>query len=257
MATAAVPRPSTMHVVCVEGCHGVGKTEACSHIPCNDTLIKMDEVFITAEVAATSVVKTDDATSAEDAHACYTISHLRELPPQGVTNEVRWVLAWYGRVIEALRRQKQLAARRVSGCSAASADHFVLLTDRSPISAYFYMRHQDGATTDTSNAWLLPMIAAINEELRITLGITFSFIHLAATPDKTWERIQHRIALEPVRRALHEDDREWMERVAAMYHAHPWDLTIDATTDDLEHTTSAIQRHIEQKQHSRTTPSRD
>jgi thymidylate kinase len=95
-------------VLCLEGCHGSGKTELCNAFQRLGVEI-LDEAFL-----------------AQPEYA---------LHPQSLVMETYWVAHWFQRL---LKRHHELAAE----CQKTGEKFRILVADRSPFSAVFYARYK-------------------------------------------------------------------------------------------------------------------
>lgn len=94
-----------MIVICLEGCHGCGKTELCKRFSKSGFLV-LDEAFLDMPSDA--------------------------LHPQSLLMETFWVCSWFERI---LRHATEIEDRGQSHKS------HIYIADRSPFSAVFYARH--------------------------------------------------------------------------------------------------------------------
>jgi len=90
-----------MHVICLEGCHGVGKTELIKDLAARGYTV-LDELFIDMEVF--------------------------ELHPQTLTMEFLWIASWFRRLL------------KIQHEDPAKAEDRILFADRSPFSAIYYSK---------------------------------------------------------------------------------------------------------------------
>ena len=95
-----------MIVICLEGCHGCGKTELCNRFEFEkDGFIVLDESFLDMP------------------------EHYDSLHPQSLLMETFWVCSWFERILRHATEHEQEHKKHI------------LITDRSPFSAVFYARN--------------------------------------------------------------------------------------------------------------------
>ena len=145
-----------MLVICLEGCHGCGKTELCQHLAAAGLSV-LDEAFID--------------TKEESLH------------PQSLIMEMAWVSAWFQRLLELHHAANTGSA--TDGEKHEASD--VYFCDRSPFSAVLYARGEGrGRTLDPL---LKAMIAEMNEET----GISLVTVHVDVNSELLWRRISERL----------------------------------------------------------------
>lgn len=123
---------------------------------------------------------------------------------------MNWICAWFQRILQ----------------EAAKGDgKKIVVVDRSPLSAVFYTRNQQGRL-------LTPLIAAQIKELR-EVGIEVFTVHVKCDEDTLWQRILRRLSFEPERALYKEDSKEWLREVKNFYdNFGGWDFTVDNSVND-------------------------
>lgn len=157
-----------MKVICLEGCHCVGKTELCESFRSLGYIVQ-DEAFV--DMPAFS------------------------MHPQSLMMETTWVCNWFSRI---LKTEHEIRNSKVNGYQKDANKDVVVIADRSPYSAIFYCQNSQ------ARSLLEPLIQAQIKELRENTGIDIVTVHLTVEPDVLWSRIQNRLLLEPFRVSLHE-----------------------------------------------------
>jgi len=133
------------------------------------------------------------------------------LHPQSLLMETNWICGWFQRVLQ-----------------EASNGHEkkVLIVDRSPLSAVFYTRNNNGAL-------LAPVIAAQVKELR-EINIEIFTVHVKCETETLWQRVQRRLTQEPERALYKEDSLAWLREVQSFYdNFSGWDFTVENNGDDI------------------------
>lgn len=135
------------------------------------------------------------------------------LHPQSLLMETNWICGWFQRILKEASR------------AGNNPDKTLLVVDRSPLSAVFYTRNNNGLL-------LAPIIAAQIKELR-EVNIEVFTVHVRCDTNVLWRRIQKRLTIEPDRAMYKEDSFEWLLEVKNFYdHFQGWDFTVDNSSDD-------------------------
>lgn len=132
------------------------------------------------------------------------------LHPQSVLMETNWICAWFQRILQEASRSD---AKKI------------VIVDRSPLSAVFYTKNQQGKL-------LLPLIAAQIKELR-EIGIEVFTVQIKCDTSILWQRVLRRLEDEPERAVYKEDSYEWLLEVKNFYdNFGGWDFTVDNSGND-------------------------
>lgn len=134
-------------VLCLEGCHGSGKTELCKSFE-RDGIEVLDEAFLEQPAYA--------------------------LHPQSLVMETYWVAHWFQRL---LKRHHELQKE----CEKTGEHFRILVADRSPFSAVFYARFKGALLENVIRAQIeeLQMNAAIDlftVSIRVEKGLLWQRI---------------------------------------------------------------------------------
>eukprot|EP01138_Halocafeteria_seosinensis_P010479 gb/GECG01010699.1/.p1 GENE.gb/GECG01010699.1/~~gb/GECG01010699.1/.p1 ORF type:complete len:299 (+),score=36.06 gb/GECG01010699.1/:1-897(+) len=182
-----------MLVICIEGCHGSGKTALCEAFQKLGMTV-LDEGFLDMPDYA--------------------------LHPQSLLMETTWVCSWFERLLKKandLRKKSQLKQSGIENPHDYFANS-VFIADRSPFSAVFYGR----------NGHLLkPVVKEHMREAERDAGIFIRTLHVKVEPELLWSRIQERLQREPHRYRYNENDRQWMETARSFYENFSWDVEIE------------------------------
>ncbi|EGC38945.1 hypothetical protein DICPUDRAFT_27799, partial [Dictyostelium purpureum] len=182
-------------VLCLEGCHGSGKTELCKYFSKAGFTV-LDEAFL-------------DMPS-------YSI------PNQTLTMETVWVSNWFQRLLKMEQiensQQSQQNNQHLNG-NFNNSYHKVLIADRSPYSAILYSQN--------NGHYLDPIISEQIKELKKYTNIDIKTIYLKVDKNTLWNRIQERLEREPERKKYNEDNYQWMNDTVNFYESRNWDYVID------------------------------
>ncbi|EFA83406.1 hypothetical protein PPL_03552 [Heterostelium album PN500] len=188
---------SKITVICLEGCHGSGKTELCKYLSKKGFNV-MDEAFL-------------------------DMPRYTQIPPQSLTMETIWVSNWFNRILK-INQNIQNNNSSNNNNNNSKLNNHIFIADRSPFSAILYARGK--------GHHLNPLISSQIEELRSYAQIDIKTVYLQVDDDKLWQRIEDRLKREPERKNYGEDKRAWMEDSVRFYNQSKWDLTIN--NDDLQ-----------------------
>lgn len=192
-------------VVCLEGCHGSGKTKLCEEFAARGFEV-LDEAFLQMPEYA--------------------------LHPQSLVMETYWVAHWFQRL---LKRHFEL--HRDSRKNASGPKYRILIADRSPYSAVFYSRRRGDL--------LEGVIQAQIEELRDNANIHIITVHVCVPRDVLWNRILHRLEREPERRKYREDSAEWLEETLRFYDNFHWDYSVTNDKDTIAEVMNGMVRKLD------------
>jgi hypothetical protein len=112
----------------------------------------------------------------------------------------------------------------------------IIIADRSPLSAVFYSR-SDGHLLE-------PLIRQYVRELREAADVHIITVHLSTERELLWSRITSRLAVEPERRALREDQRGWMDSVVSFYEGMAWDCTVANNSTPIPALAATVMRRV-------------
>jgi thymidylate kinase len=186
-----------MIVICIEGCHGCGKSTLCKEFANLGGFEVLDEGFL-------------DMPS-------------YSLHPQTLVMETMWVSMWMERL---LRVQKEHQAAFIE--QGREAPERVFVADRSPYSAVYYAG-KNGRLLD-------PLIRQSLVDLAESANIHVVTININVAEACLWDRIQQRLEREPEREKYNEHKRAWMEETNNWYKSRKWDLTIDNSSGSVDET---------------------
>jgi thymidylate kinase len=208
-----------MIVICLEGCHGSGKSSLCGHFAAAGYTV-LDEAFLDMPEYA--------------------------LHPQSLLMETTWVCAWFERIL-----------RRAAEDKKKDQPDEVFIADRSPFSAVFYaakgfllkevikeqmveVLSQGGIEIHTVLVKVsvpclpcLPCRACLPLSPRARCHArAHKLTHPHPRPSLQvdtailWERIQARLRREPERVRYNEGKREWMQKTLDFYNHFEWDAEV-------------------------------
>lgn len=210
-----------MIVLCIEGCHGSGKTELCTAMESKGYQV-LDEAFLDMPKS--------------------------KLHPQTLIMETMWVANWFKRLLEhecahpnGCRRQsnkktKHAAEKTEHEAEKTSRQEAVIIADRSPFSAVFYSQ-QNGLLLD-------PVIKAMVHEAADN-GIEIYTVLMSVDNDVLWTRICDRLEREPRRMKFNEHDRKWMEAAQDFYENHTWDHTVSNNSNNIQDAVTLTESYID------------
>ncbi|GMI35404.1 hypothetical protein TeGR_g11941, partial [Tetraparma gracilis] len=187
-----------MIVICLEGCHGCGKTQLTQQFE-SAGFKTLDEAFLTMPSA--------------------------KIGPQSLLMETQWVCSWFLRLLNLVDDKQKEGDKATAGLDE------VYVCDRSPFSAVCYS-NRGGVS---SGHLLEEVIREHIREVREAAGIEVYTVHVSVDPDKLWSRIQGRLQLYPERKLLKEDKREHMTKITDFYEGFKWDARVDNSEDDDGH----------------------
>jgi len=81
-------------------------------------------------------------------------------------------------------------------------------------------------------------------ELREAADVHIITVHLATERELLWSRITSRLAVEPERRALREDQRCWMDSVVSFYEGMAWDCTVANDSTPIPALAATVMRRV-------------
>eukprot|EP01104_Vermistella_antarctica_P017596 TRINITY_DN624_c4_g1_i1.p1 TRINITY_DN624_c4_g1~~TRINITY_DN624_c4_g1_i1.p1 ORF type:complete len:264 (+),score=76.17 TRINITY_DN624_c4_g1_i1:64-792(+) len=180
-----------MIVICLEGCHGSGKTQ-------------LNNMF---ERAGFPVL--DEA---------FMDMPSFSLHPQTLIMESIWVSHWVSRI---LKKDMELKEEAVKMGDDSIHRNAIYIADRSPYSAAFYA---------PKGHLLEPLIQEQLKDLKKLAGIEIYTVYLKVEGDLLWNRISDRLSREPHRKNYNEDSRKWMQTTVDFYESKIgklWDFVLE------------------------------
>eukprot|EP00033_Pygsuia_biforma_P002919 GCRY01003219.1.p1 GENE.GCRY01003219.1~~GCRY01003219.1.p1 ORF type:complete len:233 (-),score=11.54 GCRY01003219.1:228-926(-) len=177
-----------MIVVCLEGCHGSGKSSLTQQLQEAGYPV-LDEMFMDMPKV--------------------------NMHPQSLVMESVWTSRWFERLLR-LQTEHEAECKRL-GVSTPSEQIF--FADRSPYSAVFYAKNGMGSLLE-------PLIKHQIDELRANANIHIYTVLISVERNLLWSRIQQRLALEPQRAQYNEGSRDWMDTTVNFYEQRDWDFII-------------------------------
>ena len=222
--------PANLIVVCLEGCHGCGKTSVCAELRKRgvNVLGASHRVSLLLCCAALMHESHSSTRRAPPTHPLCSSSPptpthpfssdegFMNMPdyalhPQSLLMETSWVCSWFTRLLKHNAGVEEGAPPRA------------VFVDRSPFSAVFYASNATGSL-------LTPVIRQHIVEMR-AVGIEIVSISLQVEREMLWKRICDRLEQEPERMRFNEASREWMETTLDFYESFEWDEVV-AIGDD-------------------------
>lgn len=182
-----------MYVICIEGCHGSGKTAITQKI---DELSQQGVYNGTIDEGFLDMPK-------------YQIS------PQSFTMEMIWISRWFEKILK-IKNDVSNAMDQVTPQTKSHHAPPIFFADRSPYSALFY----------APNGLLLRSIIDESKKELAESGIYIKTIYIQVGDDILWDRISQRLEREPHRKKYNEDSHDWMKKTVGFYEGHSWDAVI-------------------------------
>ena len=187
-----------MIVLCLEGCHGSGKS----------TVLEQFR-SMGFETLSEGFMEDDKEDSLS----------FGSLPPQCLISECRWLNNWMSRLMRVSEARPPAQAQ----APLHNLPDRVLITDRSPYTAVCYAGSQGDI--------LEPVISAQIREAYSLRGIEIYTAHLVVEPERLWGRICERLAREPERKVLQEGSRHHMDAIRSWYDKFRFDLEVENEGD--------------------------
>ncbi|KYR00834.1 hypothetical protein DLAC_02888 [Tieghemostelium lacteum] len=193
-------------ILCLEGCHGSGKTELCKYFQRKGYQV-LDEAFL--DMPSFSI------------------------PPQSLIMETAWVSNWFQRILKMEKFEKVESLQNTCSVSNVNSnnntpsntvpptEHKLYIADRSPFSAVLYAN---------KGHYLDPIIREQIVELSHYTNVNIKTVYLKVDEKPLWNRIQNRLKLEPERVKYKENDYQWMKSTIDFYESRQWDITVDNST---------------------------
>ena len=200
-----------MIVICLEGCHGSGKSSLCGHFAAAGYSV-LDEAFLDMPEYA--------------------------LHPQSLLMETTWVCAWFERIL-----------RRAAEDKKKDQPDEVFIADRSPFSAVFYaakgfllkevIKEQMAEVLSQGGIEIHTVLVKVSVPCLLAprpLPRARTQAHPPPPPSLPpslqvdtailWERIQARLRREPERVRYNEGKIEWMQKTLDFYNHFEWDAEV-------------------------------
>ncbi|KAM9983524.1 hypothetical protein ACTFIY_000245 [Dictyostelium cf. discoideum] len=218
-------------VLCLEGCHGSGKTELCKYFSKVGFTV-LDEAFLDMPTFS--------------------------IPNQSLTMETVWVSNWFQRLLkmELIENSNNNNNNNNNNKNKNNNNknnnnnhninkfdnqhHKVFIADRSPFSAILYSQN--------NGHYLDPIISEQIKELKKYTNIDIKTVYLKVEKDVLWERIQKRLQEQPERKKYNEDNYQWMHDTVDFYDSRKWDYVIENNTFSPESIFTQLTTPILEKQ---------
>jgi thymidylate kinase len=206
-----------MKVICIEGCHGCGKTELIKWLKSSGENV-IDEGFLDMPKFS--------------------------LNPQSFTMELLWVAKWIERILTireaaaqpgTVVQPNEMVARAEETVQPNGMAAQLIYADRSPFSALFYAPDGD---------LMREVIKKAIENMLQEANIEIKTIYIRVDSEILWGRITDRLKVEPYRIKYREDSRDWMNTTVQFYEKNVdlWDVVVDNDSGTIDLTGKKIQQ---------------